>query len=192
MRAKFLITATLAFALAGCMGAGANTSVYSTNQPIVQRTNYVLDVNVDSGAVSSFEKGRIAEWFEAIKLEFGDRVALDYGNGFDSGAIKAAIGDVAAQYGLLMSDNAPITPGTVVPGTVRIVVTRSSASVPNCPNFSKETEANYSSATSPNYGCATNSNLAAMVADPEDLVRGREATVKNSRGGMPKKAGGAN
>jgi pilus assembly protein CpaD len=174
------------------MGAGANTSVYSTNQPIVQRTNYVLDVNVDSGGVSSFEKGRIAEWFEAIKLEFGDRVALDYGNGFDSGAIKAAIGDVAAQYGLLMSDNAPVTPGTVVPGTVRIVVTRSSASVPNCPNFSKETEANYSSATSPNYGCATNSNLAAMVADPEDLVRGREATVKNSRGGMPKKAGGAN
>jgi pilus assembly protein CpaD len=24
-----------------------------------------------------------------------------------------------------------------------------------------------------NYGCATNSNLAAMIADPEDLVRGK-------------------
>jgi pilus assembly protein CpaD len=24
-----------------------------------------------------------------------------------------------------------------------------------------------------NYGCATNTNLAAMIADPEDLVRGK-------------------
>jgi hypothetical protein len=29
-----------------------------------------------------------------------------------------------------------------------------------------------------------------MVADPEDLVRGRESTTKNSRGGIPVKVGG--
>jgi pilus assembly protein CpaD len=190
MRAKIILTATLAFTLAGCVGAGANTSVYSTNQPVVQRTNYALDVNVDSGGVSSFEKGRIAEWFDAIKLDFGDRVAIDYGNGFQDGSVKAAVGDIASRYGLLMADSAPVTSGNVAAGSVRIVVTRSSASVPSCPNTSKETEANFNSSTSPNYGCATNSNLAAMVADPEDLVRGRESTTQNSRGGSRKKVGG--
>ena len=30
--------------------------------------------------------------------------------------------------------------------------------------------------TGTNYGCATNSNLAAMIANPDDLIRGREAS----------------
>jgi pilus assembly protein CpaD len=191
MRAKLILTASLAFALAGCGSDAVNTSVYSTNQPVVQRTNYALDVNVDSmGGVSGFEKGRIAEWFDAIKLDFGDRVSIDYGNSLADASVKSAVGEIASQYGLIMSDNAPVTSGNVAAGTVRVVVSRSSASVPNCPNWSKTTESNYNSANSPNYGCAINSNLAAMVADPEDLVRGRESTTKNSRGGLPVKVGG--
>ncbi len=53
------------------------------------------------------------------------------------------------------------------------VVTGGKASVPHCPNW---VEAGRDSAalTDPNYGCATNGNLAAMVADPQDLVQGRE------------------
>ncbi len=187
MRAKLILTASLALALAGCVG---NTSMYSTNQPVVQRTNYMLDVNVGGGGVSSFERDRIAEWFDAIKLDFGDRVSLDYGNSFADGSVKASVADIAADHGVLITEAAPVTAGDVTPGTVRIVVTRSSASVPDCPNWSKTTESNYNSATSANYGCATNGNLAAMVADPEDLVRGREQTVQNSRGGSYKKVGG--
>ena len=29
----------------------------------------------------------------------------------------------------------------------------------------------------PNFGCAINSNFAAMIADPEDLLHGREGTA---------------
>ena len=36
MRAKLILTATLAFTLAGCGATGSNTSMYSTNQPVVQ------------------------------------------------------------------------------------------------------------------------------------------------------------
>jgi pilus assembly protein CpaD len=52
------------------------------------------------------------------------------------------------------------------------VVTPGSARVPNCPNW---TNSNLDSAAlnDSNYGCATNSNLAAMVADPMDLIRGK-------------------
>jgi pilus assembly protein CpaD len=125
-----------------------------------------------------------------MKLGFGDRVAIDYGDGYGNAAAKQAVANLAGKYGMLLSDTAPVTAGDVAPGTVRIVVTRSSASVPNCPNWSKTTEANYNTSNHPNYGCAVNSNLAAMVADPEDLVRGRESTPENSRGGSRKKVGG--
>lgn len=193
MRAKIILTASLAFTLAGCGASGANTSMYSVNQPVVQRTNYALDINVDGmSGVSAFEKGRVAEWFEALKLRFGDRVAVDHGNAFADAAVNSAIAEAAAKHGVLMSSTPPVTVGNVAPGTVRVVVTRSSADVPNCPNQSKTTESNFNSSISPNYGCAVNGNLAAMVADPEDLVRGRESTTENSRGGSRKKVGGTN
>ena len=35
---------------------------------------------------------------------------------------------------------------------------------------------NYNNGTSPNYGCATKSNLAAMIANPEDLIEGQKGT----------------
>jgi pilus assembly protein CpaD len=193
MHAKILLTATLAFSLAGCGATGANTSLYSTNQPVVQRSNYALDVNVDaSGGLSPVEQNRLTDWFEAMKLGFGDRIAVDFGDGYADAVTKQAVRDVAAKYGMLVSETAPVTSGNVAPGTARVVVTRSTASVPNCPNWSKTTEANYNSSNHPNYGCAVNSNLAAMVADPEDLVRGRESTPENSRGGTRKKTGGTN
>ena len=54
-----------------------------------------------------------------------------------------------------------------------MIVTRSTASVPDCPNWTDDADSNYANATSRNYGCATNSNYAAMVANPEDLIRGQ-------------------
>ena len=90
MRAKILLTATLAFTLAGCGAIGENTSLYSTNQPVVQRSNYALDVNVDGSGLSSFEQDRITQWFEAMKLGFGDRIAVDFGDGYADAATKQA------------------------------------------------------------------------------------------------------
>jgi pilus assembly protein CpaD len=40
--------------------------------------------------------------------------------------------------------------------------------VPSQPNFDNGTMSNF--------GCGVNSNIAAMVANPEDLIHGREAT----------------
>jgi len=45
---------------------------------------------------------------------------------------------------------------------------------PNCPNWSKP-PIDYSGQVSSNFGCATTTNLAAMVADPADLLRGNPA-----------------
>src|SRR4051812_12840535 len=52
------------------------------------------------------------------------------------------------------------------------VVSGNTASVPNCPNW--QSRARDSAAeTDAGYGCAVNSNMAAMIADPQDLLHGR-------------------
>ena len=191
MKAKIIAATALAFSLAGCGSMGANTSMYSTNQPVVERTNYAIDVNLEGNSgIAGAERTRVADWFDTLKLGFGDRIALDYGDGLVSASAKQQVASLAAEHGMVLAETAPVTAGYIAPGTARIVVTRSKATVPNCPNWEKPNDANFNTSNHPNYGCAVNSNMAAMVSDPEDLVRGRESTARNSRGGKPKARGG--
>jgi pilus assembly protein CpaD len=167
---------SLALGLGGCAGMTSgknNNMVESIHQPVVERTNYTLDVATGSGGLSLPEQRRLSGWFEAMDLRYGDRISID--DPLTSGATRAAVEAVASRYGILLSDGAPVTPGYVNAGTARIIVSRSTASVPGCPNWSKNTEYSLNNDTGSNYGCAVNGNLAAMVADPEDLVRGATA-----------------
>jgi pilus assembly protein CpaD len=182
--AKFLIAATLSLGLSGCGAMGTNTTVYSANQPVVERINYAIDVNADSSSgILPNEKVRLSEWLDALKVGYGDRIAIDFGDSYSSAAAQQVVSQMATDRGILVGDTAPLTAGRVNPGTMRVIVTRSTASVPNCPNWSKTTEANYNMANHPNYGCAVNSNMAAMIADPEDLVRGSEDRKLDSNSG---------
>ena len=161
------LTLTLAVGLAGC---ATNRGLESLNQPVVSRANYTLDVASYGGGLPLPEQRRLAGWFDTLDLRYGDRIAVDDPGA--SGATREAVAAIAARYGLLVGEDAPVTTGQIAPGTVRIVVTRSSATVPNCPNWSAKSDTNLNNATYPNSGCAVNSNLASMVADPEHLLHG--------------------
>ena len=106
-------------------------------------------------------------------LSYGDTVFVD---GDYSGAARADVERIAGNYGLTVASGAPVTAGVVAPGSVRVVVSRTEAFVPGCPNWSVIAQPNYNNRTMSNLGCAVNSNLAAMVADPNDLVQGREGS----------------
>lgn len=157
-----------ALLLGGC--GTYNGGVESIYQPVVQRTDYVLDLQTAGYGLADGEQSRLAGWLGSMKLAYGDKVSID--DGGDGSTGRTQVASEAGRYGIILSDRAPVTVGHVAPGTVRVVVTRTSASVPNCPDGSRQYQPDYSASTSSNYGCATNSNLAAMVADPADLVRG--------------------
>jgi pilus assembly protein CpaD len=165
---------SLGLALAGCGGMPSNSSLYSIHQPVVERTNYTLDVSTGAGGLSRTEASRLSGWFEAMDLRYGDRVYVD--DPLSSEATRAAVAELASRHGLLVSGDAPATPGYVQAGTARIVISRSKAYVPGCPDWSSNSDVNLRNATSSNYGCATNSNLASMVSDPEHLIKGSDAT----------------
>jgi len=54
------------------------------------------------------------------------------------------------------------------------VVTGDAAHVPGCPDWS-DAQYNAGDGLPANFGCATSTNLAAMIADPQDLLHGRAA-----------------
>ena len=160
--------------LAGCMGT-ENRSLESVHQPVVSRSDYALDLGVSGGALAPGEERRLAGWMTTMRLAYGDRVAIDDPAGEGLRA-HDAVAAVVAGYGLLLSDDAPVTPAAVTPGTIRVVVSRMRAAVPRCPDWSRDSTNEFESNTSSNYGCAVNRNLAAMVANPADLVRGAPGT----------------
>jgi pilus assembly protein CpaD len=147
-----------------------NGGLESVYQPVVERNDYVFDVQTAGYGLAPGEGQRLAGWLASMGLRYGDRVAIDDGGNGTTG--RAEIAALASNYGMMLSDQVPVTVGQLAPGTIRVVVTRMSASVPNCPDYSRVYTPDWSQSTSSNYGCATNSNLAAMVADPADLVRG--------------------
>lgn len=163
-------------ALAVVHPAGAeptNRSLESVHQPVVQRTDYVFDVTPNGdGGLSEGEQARLLDWFDAIGLDYGDRVAVA-DSGYGSGRVTSDVERLVKRYGLLLADEAPIAAGPAANGGTRVIVSRSTASVPGCPDWQGSYEGDFQGGATFNYGCATNSNLAAMIADPEDLIRGR-------------------
>jgi pilus assembly protein CpaD len=167
-------------ALAGCSSTGnstqgANRSVDSLNQPVVQRTDFTIDLATNGEGLSPAERGRLESWFNSLRLGYGDRISVD--EAYGPSQSREDVAHLAAEYGLLLSESTPITAGQVEPGSLRVIISRSTASVPNCPNWQGP---GGPSATSPNYGCATNSNLAAMIADPSDLVLGQTGSGRDN------------
>ncbi len=180
-----ILIAAAALGAAGCapttsgLTAENNPSLYSVNQPVVQRTDYVLDLSSGGGALSQTELQRLDAWLVSIGAGYGDRIAVDESPGYYSGEARADVARVASDYGLAFADAPPILGGSVAPGTIRVIASRATASVPNCPNWSNKGEYP-TTTTSPNYGCSVNSNLAAMIANPEDLVLGQDASSSGS------------
>jgi len=168
------IVLSLGLGLSACGDTPNNTSLYSVKQPVVERNNYTLDVAAGAGGLTVPEQQRLAEWFESMNLRYGDRVALDGAIGSD--AVREDVAAIASRHGMLLSEGAPITNGFVEPGMVRVVVTRTKAHVPGCPDWSDQFASNIDNATADGYGCAINGNLAAMIADPEHLLHGEEGT----------------
>lgn len=166
----------LAFAATPAQADRYNRGVESVHQPLVQRSDHVLDVPADG--LDSFSRDRVGEWFDAIGLGYGDRIAIDSPSG--DNASSRDIAEIAGRYGLFVGGYAPPTKGAIAPDHVRIVVSRSVANVPGCPDYSLWSQPIFTAAASSNFGCAINSTLAAMVANPADLVKGKAARGSNA------------
>lgn len=153
--------------------AASNRGLATAHQPVVSRTDYVYDVATDGGSITASEANRLAGWFNSLKIGYGDKIAVDNADNYANNGATDVVATLAARYGLLIDKSAPLTAGQVAPGSLRVVVSRLKAIVPGCSDWSQPAQPNFGARTSSNYGCATSSNLAAMIANPSDLIEGQ-------------------
>jgi len=172
MRTRIAIL-LLASAVAGCKTTHDQPArgLVAVNQPVVTRNDYAMDLAAPDGSLASGEEARLDGWFRGLGLGYGDNVYVD---GDYAGAARADVARVAGRYGMMVNAGAPVTAGGIQPGTVRVVVSRTRAGVPGCPNWDRAASPDFENLQMPSFGCAVNGNLTAMVADPQDLVYGRE------------------
>lgn len=174
MRSKFLLI-VLGTTLAGCQTTDRtdvpSAGVAAVHVPVVSSVEYAFDAAAPGGALAPGESERLNGWFQGLGLGYGDSIYLDAGY---APAARSQVAAIAGQYGMMVTPGSPVTAGAVRPGSVRVVVARRRATVPGCPNWNQPSQPDWDNKSLPNSGCGVNSNLAAMVADPEDLIHGRE------------------
>jgi CheY-like chemotaxis protein len=164
--------AAAAVALAGC--GPVTRGLESVNQPVVSRTDYAFDVRTGYDGLAPGEDARLGAWFDTLRLGYGDRITIDDPAGQGGRSSRDAVASVAAATACCSATR----PDHHRCGAQRRRARRREPQrrdVPGCPDFRRSVRPDFSSSTDSNYGCATNSNLAMMVADPEDLLRGRAA-----------------
>lgn len=181
-RSSLSILIGLGVAVSAC--GTQNRGLESVHQPVVSRADYTFDVN-GAGGLSSADQDRVRGWFESMQVGYGDRISVDMGSSW-SPATRDAVADIAARYGLLLEANAPVTSGQIAPGNVRVVISRMSATVPGCPDWSRSMADDFDNHTMSNFGCAANKNLAAMVASPGDFIAGQTGSSSVDAGTISK------
>jgi pilus assembly protein CpaD len=172
---QILALAVLALPLAACQtDQAANRGMESVHQPVVSHTAFTYDVQTGpDGGLSGSEARRLDDWFASIGLGYGDQVALATDAAYLSPSLRDGIANVVGRHGILVGEDGSAVAGVAPQGSVRLIVRRATASVPGCPDWSDKPETDQQLGLSTNYGCGVNGNLAAMIANPEDLVRGQ-------------------
>lgn len=172
--------------LAGCNSPSgyANRSLDSIRQPVVETSQHIFDLTTYGGEISPSELARLSEWADAIGLRYGDQIMIEDGSIYGNSKALASIRNEIIRRGASVTGTVSNSSSAMPSGTMRLRLTRQIAYVPNCPEWSSRYTADPYNSTSSNYGCANNSNLAAMVANPNDLIIGQSATDDNSSHGV--------
>lgn len=176
MRTKAFLVLLASASVGACAyrpGDDPARGLAAVHVPVVARADYVFDAAAPDGSLAPTEAARLDGWFRGLDLGYGDTVYVD---GAYAEAARADVARIAGQYGMLVTTGAPVAEGRIPDGAVRVVVSRTRAHVPGCPDWNDQASPNYNNRMMPNYGCGVNSNLAAMVADPTDLIHGREGS----------------
>lgn len=171
-----IIAPVLALLLAACAPQAAQWSGAESSKEIkVEWVNFRHDVSFTTGqaAPSDFERARFQSFLAQMRMTPSSRVAVAAAAGPLAAPRAEAIMALLAEQRIESTSLARGSVGDLGPGSVAVIIGRYVATPPNCPDWRKPANQNFQNSPSSNFGCATAANLALMVEDPADLLRGR-------------------
>ena len=164
---RILAAIFVLLALAGCKATADRTVTEYKKVNKVEFVRFDHDVVYPNGEyrASTAEMERLTTFLRDIQVGSGDAVFVAGGSPDQRKVLGAhlAYNRLDVQQ---VGEN-----GT--PGRVRVVVERYIVTPPNCPDWSKPMGHDSENTPGATFGCAITSNLGMMVANPRDLLRGR-------------------
>ncbi len=150
-------------ALAAC--GPVNRSLDTQKAPVISVTELGYDLRFTEDRLDPAQARAFGAYLAAVGVGYGDKASV-------SGATRAQRARVA---GFFAEAGVPVEDGGAAAeaGVVHVAIRHASAAVPGCPDWRRLSNPESAGSTMSNYGCATRSNLAAMVADPNDLIEGK-------------------
>jgi len=178
------IASRLAFFAGLVLVAGCNPAAPSPvgwTDPVMPKENKVELVTLDhdvhfakgTRTVAANEAVGLADFLRNNAVDDGDTATVDSPSGASSLA-TARRAAVVAELKRNRIKAVQASAAAAFSDSVRIHVSHAVVIAPRCPDWSKPEADNLANSPSSNYGCATEANLAQMVANPADLVRGRQ------------------
>jgi pilus assembly protein CpaD len=183
------IASRLTFLAGLILVAGCNPSdptPVGWTDPVMPKENKVELVTLDhdvhfakgTKTVAVNEATGLADFLRDSAIGDGDTATVDNPRGASSLATArraAVVAELKRNHVNAVQASAAAAPSD----SVRIHVSHAVVIAPRCPDWSKPEADNPANSPSSNYGCATEANLAQMVANPADLVRGRQTGPAN-------------
>ena len=148
----------------------AAAGVAAVNVPVVTSADYVFDAAAPGGAWRRAKAQRLNGWFQGLGLGYGDNVYVDGGSRPRRGArLRRSSAPMACRF-------RPARRSRPAWSSPDRSASSSRAAAPSCPvaRIGAAVAARLGQQDDVEFGCGVNSDLAAMVADPEDLLHGRE------------------
>ncbi len=177
---KLLVAAFGTLLLAGCSTAGQWAEVQVPKQNKVEPVRLVHDVKFTNGSqISNVEMAQLDGFIARHDLGYGDRVYVLLDSSATSSQRAKNVLNYMKAHGIAANGLASVE---AQPGMVRVVVNRHIVIPPNCPDWSKPMTSDYSNTPMSNLGCSTTANLGAMVADPGELIQGRNPGAVDAEG----------
>ena len=143
----------------------ANRSLDPRKAPVVATSEASYDLRFAGDALDPVQGRSFGGYLAALGVGYGDHVAVAGA----TAAQRRQVGEIVKDFGVTLEDGGAAAPA----GVARVTIRHSSATVPGCPDWSRVSNPEAGASAMSNYGCATRSNLAAMVADPADLLGGK-------------------
>jgi pilus assembly protein CpaD len=138
----------------------ANVSFEETSHPI----------RFENGKLSASEDASLAAFAAASGLSYADRLTLRVSEANMAADYRHALNTVLGRFGLAVGN---VEAATGLPsGIAMLAVSRPTVTLPDCGVHDGPHTFNVNNENMSNYGCAVRSNLAAMVANPADLISG--------------------
>ena len=178
MKKKISLMMLSVLILSGCQHIENFDTVAVPREPIVTKaeSRFVVGFDYASSKLNKIERERIENFVMQYEVSRQDDLVVFVAE--QGGNVAQKRSEKVAAYLRGLGLKPMMKWGNAKTGLQEVEVSlgRYTVQVPNCPDWSDGITDKYNNQVHSNFGCAQAANLALMIADPRDLIQGRESS----------------